>query len=413
MTKIIFTNANLLTGLNPAQPAMSVTVEDDLITAVVPSAEVNAPIDAVVVDLAGRTLMPGLVPCHVHLDYDAVATVHGVLPNGSERPPGVMMAYAINNARTVLLGGVTSAIGAGCSHDTDAQLKMAIAEGVAVGPRLLPCSAHINALGADLPVTPWWLDIGNRGLEQGQCTGPIEFRREVRRAVARGAEIIKLIVSGGHGFESTRNRRTLGADELTAAVDAAHERGAKVRGHVAYKEQILEALRIGLDIVDHGDEMDDECIDLFLEADASIAATPVSVSRIVKAGLMPRHDFEQFAKQLVRANEAGVNLLIGDDYGVKVPGPFGINQPHSQGRFGEEVAIWVDEIGIDPVSAIKIATHNGAKAAGFNTGVIEAGRLADLLVLDTDPTQDIHVLGRPEVHLLAVLKDGQFVKNEL
>jgi imidazolonepropionase-like amidohydrolase len=409
----VFRNVNLLTGIAPARAHMSVTVDNDLITSVVENSEAKLAPSATVIDLAGKTMMPGLVPCHVHLDYDSLASAHGVIFNGSERPPGVTMAYAIKNARLVLQGGTTSAIGAGSSYNIDAQLKMAISEGVADGPRMLPCSAHINALGADMPAAPWWLELGNRGLEQGQCTGPIEFRREVRRAIACGAEIIKLIVSGGHGFQSTRGRRTLSPDELAGAIHAAHERGAKIRAHVAYKDQILEALKLGLNIVDHGDEVDDECVDALLAGDASLAPTPVSSSRLTKAGLMTTGDFEATAKGIRAAHDAGVNLLIGDDYGIQSPGIFGINQPHSAGRFGEEMAIWVEDVGIDPLSVIKIATANGARAAGFNTGIVEPGRLADLLILDSDPVDDIRIMGDPDRHLLAVLKDGQFVKNIL
>jgi imidazolonepropionase-like amidohydrolase len=264
-----------------------------------------------------------------------------------------------------------------------------------------------------MPSAPWWLEFGNRGLEQGQCTGATEFRHEVRRAIACGAEIIKLIFSGGHGFESTRGRRTLSHDELVGAIDAAHERGAKIRAHTSYREQILEALQSGLDIVDHGDELDDECIDAFLDSGASLAPTPNFMSRVTAAKLMSQPAFDEFANALVCANDAGVNLLIGDDYGVKVPGPLGINQPHSAGRFGQELAIWVNDIGIDPMSVIRIATANGARAAGFDNGVIEAGRLADLLVLNRDPVENIKILGEPEDHLLAVMKDGTFVKNIL
>ena len=76
------------------------------------------------------------------------------------------------------------------------------------------------------------------------------------------------------------------------------------------------------------------------------------------------------------------------------------------------MAIWVNEIGIDPVSVIKIATANGARAAGFNSGVIAEGKLADLLILDRDPIKDISILGDPDQHLLAVVKDGRFIKGE-
>jgi imidazolonepropionase-like amidohydrolase len=144
MTQTVFTNVNLLDGLAPARPGTTVVVEDERILAVSSTAALEPLLaypDAVLIDLAGKTMMPELVPCHVHLDYDSLASVHGILYNGSERPPGVTMANAIKNAHTVLQGGVTSAVGAGSSYNIDAQLKMAIQEGVADGPRMLPCSS--------------------------------------------------------------------------------------------------------------------------------------------------------------------------------------------------------------------------------------------------------------------------------
>ena len=98
------------------------------------------------------------------------------------------------------------------------------------------------------------------------CDGPDEFRKAVRDEIKRGAEIIKVYVTGGHGVTTPKHNISLALDELHAVVDAAHGRGKRVRGHVAHKRAILDCIAAGVDIIDHADGMDEECIDKLAEA---------------------------------------------------------------------------------------------------------------------------------------------------
>lgn len=409
MTRIVLKNAALLDGRNPARPDMNIVLEDELIKEVEPSYQTVFESGDMIVDLAGGTVMPGIIEGHLHVDYDALAEHLYVVPLGAERPIGVLMAYAIRNARTMLHSGVTSVISAGCGHNLDVQLNMAIDEGVAEGPHVRPASGFIITTGTEQGPVPWWIGTTNTGMSVF-ADGPDEFRREIRVAIANGARTIKLALDREHGTEESRGLRNMSRDELKAAIEAAHERGALIRAHLPYKDQLIEAVGMGLDIVDHGDELDDECIEVMLAHGAALAPTPYFMLLAVRAGKVPQSQFEHFSTMLRRADEAGVPLLIGDDYGARV-GPWGLNVMHAPHRYGEELSAWVNEIGFDPLSAIRIATDNGARVGRFNSGRVAPGRLADLLLLDGDPSRDISILADPTKHVLAVMKAGVFYND--
>jgi imidazolonepropionase-like amidohydrolase len=406
VSRIVLKNTSLLDGRNPTRHGIDIVVEDELISSVNPAGEAPLESGDAVVDLTGKTVMPGLVEGHLHMDYDALAEHLYVVNLGAERPLGVLMAYAIRNARTMLHAGVTSVMSAGCGLNLDVQLKMAIDEGVAEGPHLRPASGFVITTGTEQAPVPWWNDQSNQGMNIF-ADGPDEFRKQIRRAISRGAKTIKLALDREHGTEESRGLRNMSRDEITAAIQTAHERGALIRAHLPYKDQLIEAVSQGLDIVDHGDELDEECIEIMVKHGAALAPTPYFMLLAVRAGRVDRSRLDHFTKMLRLADEAGIRLLIGDDYGARV-GPWGLDVMHAPSRYGEEVAAWVNEFGFDPVSAIRIATHNGATVGRFNSGLVEAGRLADLIVLDSDPTKNIDILAEPTKHVLGVMKAGAF-----
>ena len=416
MKRLVLTRANLLDGLRPARPGSTVVVSGDRIESVTTGDDFAAGPEDRVVDLAGRTVMPGMWVCHFHPEYDEpLATRYDEVFVGAERPRGVQLAYAIRTARRALLSGVTGVVCAGCSPDLDVELRMAIDEGIVEGPRMLPAGTHINALGAESPQAAWWYEMRNTGLEGVFCSGPEEFRREVRRQISRGVEIVKLIGSGGHGYRQEPRVATMDQDEMLAAVNAAHRRGKKIRAHVAYREEILACIRAGMDIIDHADAIDQTCIDEMAEHGTIWAPTVFSARRHKTIGrrlpdAASRHEFayDNLVEHLPIAAEAGVTIVPGDDWGV--PG-----MRHGYGVYAQELGIYVHEMGIKPLDAIRWATVNGARAYGApdDLGIVEAGRLADLLVVDGDPAQDIELLRDPERNFDAVIKGGVLFKDRL
>ena len=138
---------------------------------------------------------------------------------------------------------------------------MGIDEGLFPGPRLQACSPHIETTGNARP--HWWYDIRNTGM-QVFVDGPEEFRKAVRTQISRGADWIKILPTGGHGITDPRNRK-ISSDEIKAVVQTAHEMGKRVRAHAAWRELIHECVEAGVDLIDHGDEIDDEIIEMMVE----------------------------------------------------------------------------------------------------------------------------------------------------
>lgn len=416
MTRTILERAHVIDGTGVTLADATIIIEGNHITHVAKGTVQNRQ-DDIVYDLTGKTVMPGMCIGHFHAEYDALNSMPG-LSLGSERPPGVTMAYAIKNMRIALHAGFTSALGTACVYDTDVCLEMAMAEGVCEGPRIVPCSPHIVATGAHFPATPWWLDAKNLGLEQGQCTGPDEFRKFIRLQAQRGVRMMKLLPSGGHGFPHTHGMRNIGSDELKAAIDAAHERGAWIRAHVNYKDQILECVENGIDIIDHADDLDEECIEAMVKHGTVYCPTiGMTVMTIRWNETKPYFDFmkyypkeesyiEKMSDILLKAQKAGLKMLIGDDYG-----PYYGFMPDF---WGNEINMFVDEMKFDPMAVIKMVTANGAPFFNNETGVIAQGKLADLLILNFNPLSDgFSGFAQPASKIAAVMKSGTFARENI
>jgi imidazolonepropionase-like amidohydrolase len=202
-------------------------------------------------------------------------------------------------------------------------------------------------------------------------------------------------------------------EELGAAIEAAHLRGARIRGHIANREAILMAVELGIDVIDHADGMDVECIDRIVAAGTFVV--PSSFFLFQYAELLKdqnpavaqnmQDELDAALAVVPVASEAGVKLVLGDDYGAA-------GFPH--GIYGEELEFYVKVARIAPLEVIRWATINGAElmGRGHDLGTVAAGKRADLLVVDGDPIADISVLARPE-RIVAIMKDGSFVKDTL
>jgi len=220
--------------------------------------------------------------------------------------------------------------------------------------------------------------------------------------------------------------------ELDAVVSTAHERGKKVRAHCPTRSAILACARAGVDIIDHADRMDSECIDAIGENDCSVLPSMLWSVRFLElaenwdysSGPFPigsppgetpdemrarlraiREDFEHTCRVVPQAAAAGVRMLVGDDFGTPI-------MPH--GDYVSEYEFYVKQLGISAPEVLRWATCNGAQAMGLGAeaGTVAAGRLADLIVVDGDPAADVTCLKDP-ANIQVVLKGGNFVKDRL
>ena len=171
--------------------------------------------------------------------------------------------------------------------------------------------------------------------------GPEAMVRAVRQEICRGAEIIKLVPSGGHGYHWSSQYRGLSRSELEAAVTAAHERDARVRAHTSTREVILECLDAGVDIIDHGDYIDDECIGRMVDQGTFFCPSLLFTKLVSHDGSPDHNDADQHDRAwsnlktlLKRANDAGVVIVPGDDYGA-------MGMEHAEGIYAKELAVYV------------------------------------------------------------------------
>jgi imidazolonepropionase-like amidohydrolase len=389
-----------------------VVIEDRHIATVRTGESVETGPEDRVVDLEGRTVMPGMVSSHFHATYHELGSK--TAPFGLEEPPALQAVRAAHHLELLLRSGFTGAVSAGAPFAIDASMKAAIAEGLIVGPRLMAGSRDVSTTGhAGDKSFPWYWDVGARGAIN-RSDGPDAFRLAVREEIKQGAEIIKMFVTGGHGTVAPSEQIEMTREEITAGIEAAHQRGALVRGHIANREAIHMALDAGIDVIDHGDGLDALAIERMVELGTFLVPSQLFPARFAEMmggeeGLgfsaAMAQDIERALAVLPVANAAGVRLLCGDDYGA-------IGLPH--GRYADELEFYVKEAGIPALDVIRWATRHGAElmGRGHELGAVREGFLADLVVVDGDPLADIALLQDP-ARLLAVMKGGTPAKDEL
>ena len=413
MGRLVLANATVLDA-DGARPQSTVVVEDRRIAAVCTDTVADATLDARPddrrLDLGGRTVMPGLVSSHFHATYHELGSK--TAPFGLEEPPALQAVRAAHHLELLLRSGFTGAVSAGAPFAIDASMKTAIAEGLIPGPRLMAGSRDVSTTGhAGDKSFPWYWDVGARGAVN-RSDGPDEFRRAVREEIKQGAEIIKMFVTGGHGTVAPAEQTEMSRAELSAGIEAAHERGALVRGHIANRDALHMALDEGIDVVDHGDGLDEAAIGRMVDLGTFLVPSQLFPARFAEmmggSGLgftaAMAQDIERALAILPVANEAGVKLLCGDDYGA-------MGLPH--GRYADELEFYVKEAGIAPLDVLRWATRHGAEVMGrgHELGDVREGYLADLLVVDGDPLADIGLL-QDTAHLTAIMKGGTLVKDE-
>jgi len=418
---LTFTNARVFDGRKLLPGRHSVSLDGGRIAAIDGALPADGPEDGDVIDLAGMTLLPGLITSHFHSDFFKFTVAEGFAgePLGKERPPGVMMAIGVRNCGVLLESGFTGYIGAACSNDVDAQLKMAIEEGIIPGPRIRACSAHIGTTGDVNDSKKWWRRFDTPGTDVF-VDGPEAMRSAVREYCRRGAQTIKIFTSSGHGGLPWRTPRTMARDEIAAVVEAAHMRGAKVRAHAATHETIRECVELGVDIIDHADEIDAEIIAMMAEKGTFWVPSLVYPTCMVQLGwadaALPGH-IANVKAMLPVAQAAGVRILTGDDYsgvfrGILEDDPL----DHKVGDYGREFAFYADVPGLTAEQVLSWGTANAGAAlldGEDRLGVIAAGAIADLIIVDGDPLADLSLLARPQQSLRAVIRDGAFSINRL
>lgn len=416
---LILSNAKVFDGQKMLSGKCSVTLDGNKIVSVGESRKID---NAKIIDVNGMTVMPGLITSHLHPDFYKFSLAQGFAGEqlGKELPPGVLMAIGVRTCRVLLESGFTGYVGAACGHDIDAQLKIAIAENIVPGPRIRACSHHIGTTGDFNNSRKWWQRYETPGTDI-VADGPDALRKLVREEIRRGAETIKIFASSGHGYPA-KTLRNMARDEIQAIVIAAHERGARVRAHVCDKDLILECIELGVDIIDHGDDVDEQCIEAMAKAGTFWVPSQLFPKIVLDLNMGDAEGKLQAQMNNVRrmlplAQKAGVRVLVGDDYsGVFRDLLKDDPLDHQVGCYGREFAYYGAIEGLAPADVLSWGTKNAGELLvdpPIKVGVIEPGALADLIVVDGDPLADLSLLSRPEQALKAVIRDGLFAIDRL
>jgi imidazolonepropionase-like amidohydrolase len=411
----LITNGQLVDGNGtPPVPNATLLIRDGRIAYAGPSATApQSPPEALNIDARGGSILPGLVEAHYHATYFNVAELQDL---DIKYPVEYITLLAAANAKLTLECGYTAARSGGCLHNVDVWLKKAIEDDLIPGPRLAASGREICGAGGLMDWNPDFRKIGMEGLVF-IVNGPEDGRRAVRKLVKDGIEWVKTYPTGDAAAPDVNDHHTLCMtfEEMHAVVAEAHNHRMKVTGHCRATEGIKNALRAGYDTIEHGTFMDEEALELLLRRNtpvvpalhfelASIKRGPeFNLGQAVIDGHQETLDGGCESARMIL--KAGGRLGMGGDYG------FAWN-PH--GDYAKELTFFVKYVGFSPLDTIKCATRTGAEILGREKeiGTLEAGKLADVLIVDGDPMADISVLENRR-QFLAVMQGGIIKAGQL
>ncbi|MFY8060998.1 MAG: amidohydrolase family protein [Arenimonas sp.] len=354
-----------------------------------------------VIDLKGMTLVPGLIDMHTHIDSDPTYGGYSSLQFGDR----FWSMIAVANAAKTLQAGFTTIRNVGADAWNDVGLMQAIDQGKVTGPRIVPAGYAFGATGGHCDSTFFPPSMAQKNAYNADSAA--EARKSVREIRKYGAQVIKICATGGVFSRNTEpGQQQMSFEDMKAVADDAHMYGLKVAAHAHGASGIKDAIRAGIDTIEHASLIDDEGIALakkygtWLSMD--IYNTEYTQSEGKKNGVLEdnlRKDREVADIQregFRKAHRAGVKMVYGTDSGV-----------HPHGDNGKQFR-WMVQYGMTPAQAIQTATANAAEALGRkDIGVIEAGRYADIVAVKGNPAQDVSLLEQVDF----VMKGGEVVKK--
>ena len=392
--------AGLLIDGNGGDPIKNaiMLVEDDKIIAVGLTGALKIPEGAQIVDASDKTVMPGLIDCHVHIMRNSASLEQQLFT-----PKAVSYYQAAENLGKMLRAGFTTARDAG---EADAGIRQALEMGLIRGPRLR-VSGTIGQTGGLLEKRyPSGAEIVDENAWR-ICDGVEEVRKTVRKVLRERVDFVKVFTTGGVGAPQGHPftaQWTLA--ELQVVVEEAHRCGAGVMVHAEGVDGIKLALRAGVTSVEHGYVLDDEALDLFLETGIFLVPTQHisthTTSGLSAASLRKKQQLLKAQEgSLRRAHEAGVKIALGTDS----------FREDMHGENAIELSLMMENGGLSTMEAIVAGTKNAAQCCllGDVVGALEPGKLADFLLVDGDPLADIALLRDSE--RITVYQEGALVQS--
>ncbi len=388
-----------------------IVVTGGKITGVGASAKI--PADAQVIDFGDATLLPGFIDAHTHLTFPYSDDYKQQRLDSLQKTVAERALDASVNARVTLMAGFTTVRDVGSSDYLDVGLRNGIRNGDVPGPRMLVTVHALGATGGHCDHEDGYREgiFGHEsGPLDGVINGPDQARYAVRLDHKYGADMIKVCASGGV-LSPTDDVDTpqLTQEELNAIVDEAHALRRKTAAHAHGAEAAKRAIRAGIDSIEHGSFLDDEALDMMKQRGTYLVPTLMAIQGIQEKfdrGVYMPPAIEAKARAAIAAIHItfqhalakGVKIGLGTDAGV---------YPH--GRNAEEFHQMVD-LGMKPVDALKAGTSSDAELLGLSDkiGALEAGKLADIVAVPGDPTQNIRQVEK----VFFVMKEGVIFRND-
>ena len=412
--EVLFTNIRVLDGSGQSAYSGSVRVRGQRITQITRSAGGVSAGDAMVIDGAGATLMPGMTEAHTHFSWNDAASLAAI----QTMPLEEHVLWSAKVAHNYLKAGFTSCVGAACAKPRlDVVIRNAIESGQIPGPRYLAASQEITVPGGlgdemlpHLPFPDFSFGVVVNGAE--------DLRRVTRTFLKYGVDTIKLNLSGDNFVPGADAKTTWMTDaEVAACAEEVRMRGKRIIAHARSCASVKQALRHGITMIYHASYTDNEALDLLEAAKDSVfvvpgigiiyallnEAEPWGVSREKAVSMGYEEEWAVACESLKAMHRRGVRVLPGGDYG------FAFN-PHLQNA--RDLELFVRHLGFTPMEAIRSCTLYGGQVMQRpqELGLVREGFLADLLLVDGDPLANLSILRDPR-RILAVMKDGVFAKT--
>jgi imidazolonepropionase-like amidohydrolase len=395
--KLALQRARVIDGRGGVHERATVLIEEGRILALGATGKVSIPRGARRLDLGGMTLLPGLIDCHIHLCLGAEPDVVRAV---REESSGLTLLKASRFARQTLEAGFTTVRDLGFRDHAIFALKHAIDEHLLPGPRILAAGLAVCMTG------------GHARFIGREADGPAEVIAAVREQLAAGADFVKFIASGGVLTPGTSpDCAQFTPEELAAGMEEARRAGRRVAAHAHGAEGIKQAVRAGAHSIEHATLMDDEAATLMRERGVFMVPTLSALATTAECGLecgIP--DAVRKARSLrgrheasfKKAHRSGIPIALGTDAGT----PFNYHGDNAQ-ELERMVAL-----GMSPMEAILSATSGAAVLLGLaqTIGSIEAGKLADLVVVQGNPLKRIALLRE---RIIGVMQAGRFVAGPL
>jgi imidazolonepropionase-like amidohydrolase len=406
---IVLRAAHMFDGNRMTSPGIIVVSGQNIV-----ATGANAPIPsgAEIIDFGNATLSAGFIDAHTHLsELTFTGDVRQRALDFLQKTVPERALLAAENLRKTLMAGITTVRDLNARDFIDVGLRNASRAGAISGPRMLVSVHAIAATGGQCDFQNGYRSglFGHESSpEEGVINGPDEARRAVRFNVKYGADVIKACSSGG-ALSDDADTPYLTQEELNAIVDEAHTLGRRTAAHAHGAEAAKRAIRAGIDSVEHGTFLDDEALDLMKSRGTVLI--PTLITRVTRERLdrpanqqsadNPRGKAAlESSKQVMKSALAkGVRIGMGTDAGVS---------PH--GNNPEEFSLLV-EFGMKPLDALRAGTSVNADLLGLQKriGTLEPGKLADIVAMPGDPTEDIRQTNK----VFFVMKEGVIFKNEI